>query len=91
MSGADICGFFGNTTADLCAHWYAVGAYYPFSRNHNDIAAITQEPWSFQGDHLRIIRQSMYNKLSLVRYYHSEMLSLSKVGGTFFKPLFFVF
>lgn len=91
MSGADICGFFGNTTADLCAAWYSIGAYYPFSRNHNDIASEEQEPWFFQGEQLGVIRQSMINKLSLIRYYHTEMLKISQEGGSFFKPLFFAF
>jgi len=100
LSGADICGFNGNTTADLCARWYTVGAFYPFSRNNNHRDSVSQEPYEFnqtvphhivQYAYVDVMRWAMINKMSLIRYYYSEMSHVQRYGGAFFKPLFFDF
>jgi alpha-glucosidase (family GH31 glycosyl hydrolase) len=98
MVGSDICGFIGNTTPELCARWYTLGAFYPFSRNHNGWGWNSQEPWVFANDiyesttsYFDIIQSAMRTKLSMIRYYYTWMAMNSYGGGTFIAPLFFSF
>lgn len=99
FAGSDICGYFSNTTAELCTRWHFVGAFYPFSRNHNSDDTIAQEPYMFNDTvyaktnrtYMEHMRDAINLKYSLLPYYFSQLNSISKRGGTLFKPLWFEF
>lgn len=98
LAGADICGFIGDTTPELCARWTVAGAFYPFSRNHNNYGQIPQEPYVFnqiyEGSitYTDIMRNAIRNKYHMIRYYYTEMFKMSVFGtGPFYNPMFFHF
>ena len=93
MTGDDICGFFDDSNAKLCNRWFNLGAFYPFSRNHNFNLATDQFPWSFNDDIvLNNIKNAINHRYMLLRYIYSHLFASSlneKVG--FFNPVFFYF
>ena len=98
LAGADICGFGSSTTPELCARWHVLGAFYPFSRNHNANDNDPQEPWVFKKDiyegqtsYLDIMRMAIRTKYNLIRYYYTQLSKSSNEGGAFYKPVFFEF
>lgn len=80
LVGADICGFNGNTTEELCARWMALGSYYPFSRNHNSKGMISQEPYTWQSV-LEVSRKTLNHRYSLVHYYNTLFYLAHTQGG----------
>eukprot|EP01017_Pseudomicrothorax_dubius_P005599 TRINITY_DN11441_c0_g1_i4.p1 TRINITY_DN11441_c0_g1~~TRINITY_DN11441_c0_g1_i4.p1 ORF type:complete len:398 (+),score=108.41 TRINITY_DN11441_c0_g1_i4:1034-2227(+) len=88
--GADICGFGGNTTPELCARWYQLGGLYPFSRNHNVNDSISQEPYALGPKVLSAAQQSIQLRYSILKYYYSTFLRRRGIG-TVFRPVFFEF
>lgn len=100
VTGADICGFIFNTYPELCARWYAVGAFYPFSRNHNDKAAIPQEPYvdmfskaiisaKTNATYTDFFREASLKRYSLHIYQYSYIHKASTDGTLYFKPQFY--
>ena len=88
--GPDICGFGGNTTEELCARWYQLGALYPFARSHNDINAIDQEPYALGDKVLKAAQNGLNLRYSLLKHYYSQIVARRGLGFIF-KPLFFDF
>ena len=92
FTGADICGFNDNSNGNLCARWYNVGIFYPFSRNHNNLRARDQYPWTFGKKIENIIKKDISVRYSLIRYFYSQLFLVSlNEKGAFFKPIMFEF
>ena len=90
MAGADICGFMGDATKELCARWMQLGAFYPFMRNHNRIGSIPQEPYLMGPTVLETSRAALNFRYSILKFYYSVFIR-NNGTGTVFRPLFFDF
>jgi alpha-glucosidase (family GH31 glycosyl hydrolase) len=88
--GANICGYSGNATDQLCARWMQLGAYYPFMRNHNSPEGEPQEP--YVNSTVKIAsKHAILTRYSIVRYIYTEYMHTVIRGGTLIKPLTFLF
>ncbi|XP_012944618.1 maltase-glucoamylase, intestinal [Aplysia californica] len=85
--GADICGFFQNTTVELCKRWMQLGAFYPFSRNHNGIGFIVQGPGQLGDDVGNASRDIMRVRYRLLPYLYLLFHQSHTQGGTVVRPL----
>lgn len=92
-AGADMCGFFGNTTEELCARWMSLGSLYPFSRNHNMWNTNSQEPYAF-GDGSAVLeasRASLNRRYQLLPYLDTALRAVHEEGGAVMQPLWLRF
>ncbi|XP_069701371.1 lysosomal alpha-glucosidase-like [Periplaneta americana] len=91
LMGADICGFNGNTTPALCQRWSQLGAFYPFSRNHNTDDGIPQDPVALGPAVVQSARKSLLTRYSLLPYLYTLFWKAHMDGDTVARPLFFEF
>ena len=89
FNGPDIGGFAGNATAELYAHWIAVGAFYPFSRAHSTKGSISQEPWSFGKEVEIVSREALQRRYRLLPYLYTLFWESSNTGMPVMRPVFF--
>ncbi|NWH27846.1 MGA protein, partial [Grus americana] len=86
-TGADICGFFGDSEYELCARWMELGAFYPFSRNHNGNGAQRQDPVAWNSTFEDISRKVLNIRYTLLPYLYTLMYEANAHGSTVVRPL----
>ncbi|KAM9316521.1 sucrase-isomaltase, intestinal [Gastrophryne carolinensis] len=86
-TGADICGFFEDTTYELCARWMELGAFYPYSRNHNGKGFRRQDPVSFDEQFKDLSRNALNIRYRLLPYLYTLMYEAHTQGNTVIRPL----
>lgn len=94
LVGADVCGFGGNTTEELCNRWSQLGALvYPCAyaasadvsnrsvdRNHNIVGAASQEPYRWPSV-AQASRTALETRYRLLPYWYSHLRQAS-IDGT---------
>ncbi|KAK9790964.1 hypothetical protein WJX73_005820 [Symbiochloris irregularis] len=88
FAGADICGFSGYASENLCARWAAIGAWYPFSRNHH--ADGFQE--FYRWPNVAIVARKVFGwRYRAMPYLYTAFYQSHTNGCPVMRPLFFTF
>uniref|UniRef100_G3U1B0 Sucrase-isomaltase n=1 Tax=Loxodonta africana TaxID=9785 RepID=G3U1B0_LOXAF len=87
LVGADICGFVGDTTEELCRRWMQLGAFYPFSRNHNSETYEALCPFSFSPCPFKSSRHYLTIRYTLLPFLYTLFYKAHQFGETVARPI----
>ncbi|WAQ97341.1 LYAG-like protein, partial [Mya arenaria] len=89
MVGADICGFQGNATYEMCLRFYQLGAFYPFSRTHNDFKSNDQDPGAFDRHFADIVREAYLIRYSMLPLLYTLFYNSHITGAPVARAMFY--
>ena len=89
--GADVGGFAQHTHGELLVRWMQYGALTPFFRNHAEIGAREQYPWSFGPAVEALCREAIALRYRLLPYLYSSFMLSCETGVPIQRPLVFDF
>ncbi|NWH25903.1 MGA protein, partial [Grus americana] len=87
QTGADICGFFKDSEYEMCVRWMQLGAFYPYSRNHNQKGTKRQDPVSWNSTFEDISRNVLNIRYTLLPYFYTLMYDAHAHGSTVIRPV----
>ncbi|XP_028650310.2 sucrase-isomaltase, intestinal [Erpetoichthys calabaricus] len=86
-TGADICGFFKDATYEMCTRWMQVGAFYPYSRNHNGKGSKRQDPVAWNETFANNSRKVLRIRYTLLPYLYTLLFQAHSQGSTVIRPV----
>lgn len=89
FSGPDLGGYKGTPDTTLFASWIALGAFYPFCRDHTDVESANQEPWAFGQKVEDVARTALDRRYRLLPYLYTVFREASVTGLPVMRPVFF--
>jgi alpha 1,3-glucosidase len=78
--GADIPGFYGNTTDEVFVMFYQLGGFYPFMRAHSHIESLHREPYLQTDLVKRTIKDTVFLRYELMHYIYTTFYVSSTEG-----------
>nr|XP_004569114.1 lysosomal alpha-glucosidase isoform X1 [Maylandia zebra] len=91
LVGADVCGFSEETQEELCVRWTQLGAFYPFTRNHNAISMKPQDPTAFSPLARTATKEALLLRYSLFPVLYTLFHHAHVHGHTVARPIMFEF
>ncbi|KAI0533140.1 glycoside hydrolase family 31 protein [Xylaria digitata] len=86
MFGVDTCGFANDVNEELCNRWMQLSAFFPFYRNHNEINAISQEPYLWPSV-IEATKTAMKIRYALLPYIYTTFYLSHSTGSTTLRAL----
>ncbi|XP_030650308.1 maltase-glucoamylase, intestinal [Chanos chanos] len=86
-TGADICGFFNKAEYEMCLRWMHLGAFYPYSRNHNGLGNPRQDPVAWDQPFAEASRDVLNIRYTLLPYLYTLLFEAHSQGSTVVRPL----
>ncbi|XP_061576253.1 lysosomal alpha-glucosidase [Cololabis saira] len=91
LVGADVCGFSEEPQEELCVRWTQLGAFYPFTRNHNAIDMQPQDPTVFSPLARAAMKDALLLRYSLFPFLYTLFHHAHVHGHTVARPIMFEF